>query len=119
MGDVVLRRVAMAHGALIVVLLAGLSALGLPTGGAALGGAAIGLAFLALWGIARTLAAEGRRGALAALGALKVGGYLLLAAGILTRRIVVDGPGFAGGVTCFLLAAVAVAFTRPAARQTA
>ena len=117
--NTVLRRVGAAHVLLLAALLAALQAAGLPLRGALLGGGLIGFSFLSFWGIAGSIAAGNRRGLGVALTALKILGYFALTAAILTGRLAADGEGFALGVSCFVIATVAVAVTRRAPQTAA
>ncbi|MGH7899103.1 MAG: hypothetical protein ACREQQ_14200 [Candidatus Binatia bacterium] len=116
--NVVLVRVGVTHVLLLVALLVALRVSGLPLRGALLGGGLIGFSFVCFWGIAGAIAAGNRRSLGFALAMLKILAYLGLTATILTGKLTADGGGFALGVSCFVMAAVAVAWMERLPRST-
>ena len=113
--EILLRRVAAAHVALLVASALALAWLDHPIDGLVLGGALAGFSFVTFWAVARTLVEPGRKALAYALGSLKILLYFGLTAAVLSGRLVADPLGFALGVTCFVVAAIAVALaaTRP------
>lgn len=107
--DLVLRRVALAHAALLAALALLLGLLGWPLRGVLLGGGLAGFSFVTFWVVARSIVEPRRRGIAMLLGSLKIVAYLTLSAAVLSGRLVADASGFALGVTCFVAAALIAA----------
>jgi hypothetical protein len=59
---------------------------------------------------ARSITNPARRGIAVVLGVAKVSLFLGLSAAVLSGRVVADADGFALGISCFLLATLAVVF---------
>jgi hypothetical protein len=114
--EALLVRIALLHAAFLAAASAAGVVTGLPVRGLALGGGAMALSLVLIWAMARlTLAARPRW--LAVVASLKILLYLSLLTATLTGRLVADGAGFAVGITCFVVATLAVVTLSPRARE--
>ena len=105
--EFLLVRVAWLHAALVTAAVIAAVAAGWSVRGLVAGGAVTAASLLLIWGMARLTLRERRR-ALALLASVKILLYLALLTAALTGWLVVDGEGFALGITCFVVATVVV-----------
>ena len=117
--DFILFNVAIGHALLLCALIAGLSLASQPIDGVLLGGGLVALSFVTFWVLARSITNPRRRGLGRFLGSLKIVAYFALIVAALTGKLVIDPAGFALGVTCFIVAVMAVALGSSVSRQTA